>query len=64
MPPTLPKLLLEAAVVGAALVALVVVLFMATPRTVPAPLVVFLAGFLFHVLAEYSGVNAWYCRNY
>lgn len=64
MAPTLPKLLMEATVVGASLLALVAVLFMATPRWVPAPLVVFLAGFLFHLLAEWAGVNGWYCSQY
>ena len=24
----------------------------------------FLAGFLFHIVAEYSGLNRWYCQNY
>ena len=64
MAPTLPKLLLEAAVVGAALVALMYVALAVTPRWIPAVAVLFFTGALFHVLAEYLGVNAWYCRNY
>ena len=24
----------------------------------------FVAGFLFHMISEYSGLNNWYCKNY
>jgi hypothetical protein len=56
-----PKTLaLEAFVVGL----LLAILFFIVSRfasTLPA---VFISGALFHVICEYTGVNAWYARTY
>ena len=51
------KLLLEAIVVGCIL--------MIVYKQIPAgtPFRVFLAGFLVHILCEFSGINRWYCTH-
>lgn len=68
MGPSLAKLLLEAAVVGVALLVLVNVVRLALRALVPglitSAVVIVLAGALFHIAAELSGVNAWYVRQY
>jgi hypothetical protein len=54
------KLALEAFVVGIALV----FLYSFLARLAPPLVAVFLSGALFHLICEYTGVNAWYARNY
>lgn len=51
---------LEAAVVGA----LLVLLFMVVNRFMAPVPAVFVSGALFHLVCEFTGVNAWYARTY
>lgn len=56
-----PKTLaFEAFVVGLILA----ILFFIVSKFSPAVLAVFISGALFHVICEYTGVNAWYARTY
>ncbi len=55
-----PQLLVEAFVVGVGLVVVFMLVKMAKLGEVAT---VFLAGALFHLLAEVSGVNNWYLDN-
>ena len=54
------KVALEAFVVGI----LLVILYFILSRLAPPLVAVFLSGALFHLICEYTGVNAWYARNY
>ena len=49
------KILLEATVVACMLM----IVYKKIPEGTPFR--VFLAGFLVHILCEYSGINRWYC---
>ena len=53
-------LALEAFVVGI----LLAILFFIVSKFAPTLVAVFISGALFHVICEYSGVNAWYARTY
>jgi hypothetical protein len=53
-------LALEAFVVGLFLA----ILFFIMSKFAPTLVAVFISGALFHVICEYSGVNAWYARTY
>ena len=53
-------LALEAFVVGIMLAFLYFIL----ARLAPPLVAVFLSGALFHLICEYTGINAWYARNY
>ncbi len=55
-----PQLLVEATVVGIGLVAVYLFVKMAKLGEI---VTLFLAGALFHLLAEFTGVNAWYLKN-
>ena len=56
-----PKTLaLEAFVVGL----LLAILFFIVRTFTPPLVAVFISGALFHVICEYTGVNAWYARTY
>jgi len=55
-----PQLFVEAFVVG---VGLVVVYFAVKMAKLGELVTVFLAGALFHLIAEFSGVNDWYLDN-
>lgn len=57
---TLNTLALEAFVVGF----LLVVIFMFVRRFLSPALAVFVSGALFHIICEFTGVNAWYARTY
>jgi hypothetical protein len=53
--------LFEALIVGA----LLILFYMAALKVVKSPLhAVFLSGAAFHLACEYTGVNAWYAKNY
>ena len=54
------KVALEAFVVGI----LLAILYFFLSRLAPPLVAVFLSGALFHLICEYTGVNAWYARNY
>lgn len=58
--------LFEASVVGVFLILLVYIVkqFENYLPVKSDMMVLFLAGFLFHVIFEYTGVNAWYSREY
>jgi len=63
------RILIEATIVGIATLALGNTLsfilskvFNANPQT--SWFVLFLTGFLFHFIADITGVNMWYCQNY
>lgn len=60
--------LLEAAFVGATLIVLVTLLQFVAPKLygsqVPQSVILFIAGALFHLIFEYTGVNTWYSMNY
>jgi hypothetical protein len=56
-----PKTLaIEAFVVGL----LLMILFLIVSRFMSPVPAVFLSGALFHLICEYTGVNAWYARTY
>lgn len=56
-----PKTLaVEAFVVGL----LLAILFFIVSKFAPTVPAVFISGALFHVICEYTGVNAWYARTY
>jgi hypothetical protein len=57
---TVSTVLLEALIIGGLLAVLYMLISMHTkPLTA-----VFLSGALFHLIFEYTGVNAWYARTY
>lgn len=68
MAPSPLKLALEAAVVGVTLLLLVYLVSWVAAVVVPGLLasaaIIVLAGALFHIAAELSGVNAWYVAQY
>lgn len=65
------RLLLEASVVGAGLVVLYMVVYLLTMLLTKDSTLkfgvlmvqLFVAGFAFHVICEYTNVNEWYCVN-
>jgi len=60
-------ILIEAVVVGVGLVILYNIidfLFAYFKYPVQQFVLLFLSGFLFHVLCEYTGVNVWYVKEY
>jgi hypothetical protein len=57
---SLSTLALEAFVVGF----LLTVIFMVVRRFLVPVVSVFVTGALFHLICEYTGVNAWYARTY
>lgn len=58
----LSRLLVEALVVGIGLVVLFYVVKVLS-GCLPLPILVFMAGALFHILCEKVGANTWYCGN-
>ena len=54
------KVALEAFVVGI----LLAILYFFLSRLAPPLVAVFLSGALFHLICEYTGVYAWYAKNY
>lgn len=54
------NLVIEALVVGIFLT----ILFMIVGRFMPPIQAVFVSGMLFHIICEFTGVNAWYVRSY
>ena len=78
--PKFSTVFIEACVVGIALIPMVYIAGFIAKKLVAKPSLpevcstwnqnyimevnVFIAGFLFHMIAQYTGVNAWYVRNY
>jgi len=66
------KILKEAVVVGILLVVIGIVLHLLSKYVMKHDMNdnyilavhFFIAGFIFHLLAEYTGMNKWYCNNY
>ena len=63
------KVLVEAIVVGLLLVLLCFILFLISDkdplsRSYLDYILIGIAGSLFHILCEYSGINVWYSKNY
>ena len=64
--------LIEATVVGIGLVVLVELLKIIDISSIAKTfgisnnqiILLFLAGFIFHILCEYTGINSWYAKNY
>ena len=62
---TYSTILIEAIVVGVGLVVLVELLKIFNKNYLKNEMMLlFVAGFIFHVLCEYTGVNVWYAKNY
>jgi hypothetical protein len=62
---TYSTILIEAIVVGVGLVVLVELLKIFNKNYLKNEMMLlFVAGFIFHVLCEYTGVNLWYAKNY
>jgi hypothetical protein len=57
---SLSTLALEALIVGFFLV----LIFMFVRRFLAPAAAVFVSGALFHIICEFTGVNAWYARTY
>lgn len=59
------KLIIEALVVGLGLMVLWYVMNMVDQNVWKKNMLVsmFITGAVFHLIAEFSGVNKWYCRN-
>jgi hypothetical protein len=57
---SLSVLALEALIVGF----LLAVIFMVVRRFLAPVPAVFVSGALFHIICEFTGVNAWYARTY
>jgi len=57
---SLSVLALEALIVGF----LLAVIFMVVRRFLTPVPAVFVSGALFHIICEFTGVNAWYARTY
>lgn len=59
------KLIIEALVVGLSLMVLWYVMNMVDQNIWKKNMLVsmFITGTVFHLIAEFSGVNKWYCRN-
>ena len=61
---------IEAAIVGAGLIAFVYFIEMYLSKYTPDIIQnkkiqnLFLSGFLFHIVFEYSGINMWYAKDY
>lgn len=57
--------LIEAVVVGIGLVILVELLKILSGNAFGRQMIlIFVAGFVFHILCEYTGINSWYAKNY
>jgi hypothetical protein len=57
--------LIEAAVVGVCLIAIVKIVRTVTEKWSPSEmLILFTSGFVFHIICEYIGVNKWYAVEY
>jgi hypothetical protein len=62
--------IIEAAVVGACLIAFVYFVEMYVSKYIPDVIQnkkiqnLFISGFLFHIAFEYSGINMWYAKEY
>lgn len=66
---TVITVLIEAIVVGICLLGLVKILgnfILTSPQTINTDIikVIFISGFLFHIIFEYTGINFWYATNY
>jgi hypothetical protein len=57
---SLSTLALEALIVGF----LLAIIFMVVRRFLAPVPAVFVSGALFHIICEFTGVNAWYARTY
>lgn len=63
-------ILIESTVVGAGLIALVYIVENYLSKYLPNIIQnkkmqnLFISGFLFHIICEYTGVNTWYAREY
>jgi hypothetical protein len=57
--------LIEAAVVGVCLIAIVKIVRIVTEKwSLSEMLILFISGFVFHIICEYTGVNKWYAVEY
>jgi hypothetical protein len=63
-------ILIESTVVGAGLVVLVYLIETYLSKYLPDIIqnkkvqILFISGFLFHIICEYTGVNTWYAKEY
>ena len=65
------KILIEALVVGVVLVAIGMILHVLASKlkqhnmneNAVLAMHFFIVGFIFHLIAEYTGINKWYCSN-
>jgi hypothetical protein len=61
---TLVSILIEAGIVGIGLFLLTYLLFMITQKKISQYIIIGIAGALFHIICEYTGVNVWYSKDY
>jgi len=61
---TLVSIFIEASIVGIFLFLLSFILFIITQKKINQYVIIGIAGALFHIICEYTGVNVWYSKNY